>query len=337
MQNFWKNLKKPFFVLAPMDDVTDVVFRELVSEVAPPDVFFTEFTNVEGLQSKGREALLPRFKFTENQRPIVAQIWGKRAENYLKIAKELKEMGFDAIDINMGCPERTVIKNGCCSALIENRELAKEIIEATIAGSGGLPVSVKTRTGVSKVVTEEWIKFLLGFNLSAITLHARTAKQMSQGSADWEQIKLAVELRDQSGKDVKIIGNGDVLSREDGLRKIKETGCDGIMIGRGIFKNIWIFEPCHSELVSESKKEMPKQVRHDIQERIRILLRHLDLYEKEWGANKFGNKKFDILKKFFKIYISDFEGAAELRSQLMQTKNVAEVRNTINNYLNSSK
>lgn len=317
MQNFWRDLKKPFFVLAPMDDVTDVVFREVVAEVAPPDVYFTEFTNVDGLQSKGREALMPRLKFTEKQRPIVAQIWGKTPENYFKTAGELKEMGFDGIDINMGCPERTVIKNGCCSALIENRELAKEIIEATIAGAGGLPVSVKTRTGVNTVVTGEWINFLLGFDLAAITLHARTAKQMSKVPADWSQIKLTVGLTDASNKEILIIGNGDVESREDGLEKVKETRCDGIMIGRGIFKNIWIFN---------SKRKGSRVKGEDIQKRVNILLRHLELYEKEWGENPRGGKKFDILKKFFKVYISDFEGAAELRAKLMESKSPEEVR-----------
>lgn len=306
-----------------MDDVTDVVFREVVAEVAPPDVYFTEFTNVDGLQSKGREALMPRLKFTENQRPIVAQIWGKTPENYFKTAQELKGMGFDGIDINMGCPERAVVKNGCCSALIEDRELAKEIIEATVAGAGGLPVSVKTRTGLNKVVTEDWINFLLGFDLAVITLHARTAKQMSKVPADWEQIKLAVELRDRSGKDIKIIGNGDVLSREKGIERVKETGCDGVMIGRGIFKNIWVFSE-----ESEKSDEIGKSV---IQ-RIGILLRHLELYENEWGANPRGVKKFDILKKFFKIYISDFDGAAELRAKLMETKSTQEVKEIIESY-----
>lgn len=321
MRNFWKDLKKPFYVLAPMDDVTDVVFREVVAEVAPPDVYFTEFTNVDGLQSKGREALMPRLKFTENQRPIVAQIWGKTPENYFKTAKELKEMGFDGIDINMGCPERAVVKNGCCSALIENRELAREIIEATIAGSGGLPVSVKTRTGLNNVVTEDWINFLLSFDLAAITLHARTAKQMSKVPADWEQIKLAVELRDQSGKDILVIGNGDVENREDGLRKVEETGCDGIMIGRGIFKNIWIFS---------EKSDISDQIGRSVGQRIGILLRHLELYQKEWGENSRGAKKFDILKKFFKVYISEFDGAAELRAKLMEIKNPTEVRDYFN-------
>lgn len=316
MANFWTDLKKPFFILAPMDDVTDVAFRELVAEVAPPDVFFTEFTNVDGLQSKGRDALIPRLKYTDKQRPVVAQIWGKEPENYFKTAQELKEMGFDGIDINMGCPDKAVIKNGCCSALIENRERARDIIEATIAGSGGLPVSVKTRTGLNSVVTEDWINFLLQFDLAAITLHARTAKQMSKGSADWSQIRLAVELRNKKKKDVVIIGNGDVQSREDGLRKSAETGCDGIMIGRGIFKNIWIFNKS-SDISHQSS---------DFQERIKILLRHLELHEKEWGDNSKGVKKFDILKKFFKIYISDFEGAGELRAKLMTAKTLDEVR-----------
>lgn len=346
-KGFWGTLTKPFLVLAPLADVTDPAFRRVIAKYGKPDVTWTEFVSADGLAfapEVGRKKLLADLIYKEEERPIIAQFFTGNPESMRKAAELANEMGFDGIDINMGCPDRAVIKNGCCSALIENRERARDIIEATIAGSGGLPVSVKTRTGLNSVVTEDWINFLLQFDLAAITLHARTAKQMSKGSADWSQIRLAVELRNKKKKDVVIIGNGDVQSREDGLRKSAETGCDGIMIGRGIFRDIWVFKSCHSEQSEESltnvnnevpkvKSEISHYVRndkngsqHNINERIKILLRHLELHEKEWGDNSKGVKKFDILKKFFKIYISDFEGAGELRAKLMTAKTLDEVR-----------
>lgn len=321
MNNFWIKLKKPFFILAPMDDVTDVVFREIVAGLKKrPEVFFTEFVNVDGLQSKGREALLPRLKFTNNQHPIVAQIWGKNPDNYFKTAQDIVAMGFDGIDINMGCPERKVVKNGCCAALIENHALAKEIIDAVKRGAPSLPISVKTRTGLGEVKTEEWINFLLAQDLQAITLHARTAKQMSKVPADWDQIKLAVKIRDErqalllrnrSKKETVIIGNGDIKSRAEGERKAKQTGCDGIMIGRGVFNNLWVFDK--SGVKSKST-------------RMKVLLTHVDLFDETWGKLK----NFDILKKFFKVYISQFPGSAELRAVLMQSKSKQEVYALVN-------
>lgn len=293
-----------------MDDVTDVVFRQIIAETAPPDVFFTEFTNVDGLQSKGREALLPRFKFSEDQHPIVAQIWGKTPDNYFKTAQDIVKMGFDGIDINMGCPERKVIKNGCCAALIENHTLAKQIIDAVKKGAPNLPISVKTRTGLNDVKTEEWINFLLNQDLAAITLHARTAREMSKVPADWCQIKLAVELRNKIQKKTLIIGNGDVLDRVDGFKKYKQTGCDGIMIGKGVFNNLWVFG---------SEKARLKD------ERMEVLIRHVGLFEKTWG----NAKNFNTMKKFFKVYANGFEGAIELRLSLMQTKSPRDVHTLI--------
>lgn len=315
--NFWQKLPKPFFILAPMDDVTDTVFRQVVIETARPDVLFSEFTNVDGLNSRGREKLMPRLWFEDQEHPIVAQIWGKIPENFYKAAKDLVEMGFDGIDLNMGCPERGVVSNGACAALIENHNLAKQIIDATIEGANGLPVSVKTRIGIGEIKTEEWISFLLGFNLAAIAIHGRTVKEMSKVPAHWDEIAKAVEIRDQlQGQrqdKILIIGNGDIKSYKEGLSKAKEFGVDGVMVGTGIFQNPWIFQKGEVG-INKTKAE-----------RLKLLLFHARLFDKTWGKNK----NFNILKKFFKIYVSGFEGAQDLRVKLMETQNLEQVEQII--------
>lgn len=312
MKNFWQKLPRPFFILAPMDDVTDVVFREVVAVVGKPDVFFTEFTSVEGLCSAGREKLLPRLKFTQNQRPIVAQIWGEKAENFRKVAGELVKMGFDGIDINMGCPEKGVVRRGQCAGLIENHQLAGEIIKATLAGAAGkIPVSIKTRIGIKKIVTDEWIPFLLQFPLAAITVHGRTVKQMSKVPAQWEEIGHSVQLRNRLSAETLIIGNGDVKDRDHGKELAEKYGVDGIMIGRGIFENILAFSS--------------KSYVLSIKERVELLVNHARLFDKTWGSTK----PFVLMRKFAKIYIKDFPGASELRAKIMQTNSLKELENVI--------
>ena len=302
MGSMWKLLPKPFLALAPMDDVTDVVFRQIIAEEGRPDVFFTEFVNVEALCSPGRKIHGRRLEFTEDQRPIIAQIWGKEPEHFQKVAAELVAMGFDGIDINMGCPDRTVVKNGLCSALIEDHARAAEIIAAVKEGSS-LPISVKTRIGIRKPMTEDWIGFLLDQNLDAITIHARTVKDMSKVPARWEEIAKAVKLRNRMGKDTVIIGNGDVISRRQALAYAEKYGVDGVMIGRGIFQNLWLFhlEKCGTEI--------------SLKERLRVLRRHVELYRDTWGESR----SFEILKKFIKVYIAGFPGAAEVRKEFMGT------------------
>jgi len=307
--NIWKTLPRPFFVLAPMDDVTDVVFRDLVTTTAPPDVFFTEFTNVEAICSKGRKSQIRRLLFTEQQRPIIAQIWGIDPAHYEETAKLVQEMGFDGIDINMGCPERTVVKNGACAAFIKNPKLAKEVIEATRRGAPQLPLSVKTRIGFSTIQTEEWISFLLAQHLDALIVHGRTAKEMSKVPAHWDEIAKVVTLRNALSPHTVIIGNGDVKNYAKGMARVQETGVDGVMIGRGVFTNMWAFE-------KTAQYHVPT-----VRERINLLTQHVHLYEKQWGMTK----KFEVLKKFFKIYISEFDGAAELRVKFMDTKTYQDV------------
>ena len=307
MNNFWKKLPKPFVALAPMEDVTDFVFREIVSLYLPrPDVMFTEFTNVEALNSAGFEKTIYRFKFDKKERPVVAQIWGLNPENYYKTAKLISELGFDGIDINMGCPDRAVIKIGTCSALINNHPLANEIILATKEGAKNLPISVKTRLGLKEVITEKWITFLLEHKLDAITIHGRTSKQMSDVPADWDEIKKTVNIRNKISPNTLLIGNGDVKNYKNGIELSKRYGLDGAMIATGILSNPWAFEKTEKEYSLENNKE--------------VLIKHLDLYSK----TKESNKAYGVMKKFFKMYINNFEGAADLRAKLMTTKNVKE-------------
>lgn len=314
--NFWRNLKKPFFVLAPMDEVTDTVCRQILADLSKPDVFFTEFVNVEGLTSKGFEPLSKKLQFSEKERPIVAQIWGKNPENYFAVAQMVKKMGFDGIDINMGCPDRQVVKNGCCSALIENPELAGEIIKATIKGADGLPVSVKTRLGLTKLKTEEWFSFLLKFDLSAITVHGRLAKDMSKYPADWQEISKVVNLRDEINPDILIVGNGDIANYEDGLNKAFQYGVDGLMIGRGIFQDLWAFT------LKSKKPDLNKS------EMLKLLVRNAELFNQTWGEKK----HFLTLRKFFKVYLHQFSKSDELRLSVMGCKDLNELKAIVADY-----
>lgn len=310
--NFWQELDQPFFILAPMDDVTDVVFRQIVAQTASPDVFMTEFVSTDGLLSPGRERVMEKLRLEENPtKPVVAQIWGSDPEKYFQVAKDLASSGFAGIDINMGCPEKGIVARGCCGGLIGNYKLAGEIIDATKSGAGNLPVSVKTRIGLNSIITEEWAGFLLKQDIAALTIHARTVREMSKVPAHWDEIAKVVILRDQICSQTVIIGNGDVENRAHGLEKIAESGADGIMIGRGIFHDIFAFADNLTERTQE--------------ERLTILRNHLDLYEATWK----NEKSFQILKKFFKIYVSGWYGAAELRNQLMETTTPAEVRSIL--------
>jgi tRNA-dihydrouridine synthase len=308
MGNALDKLPKPFFVLAPMDDVTDTVFRQVVAGTAPPDLYFTEFVNVDALQSKGREATLPRLKLTDKEHPIIAQIWGLNPENFYKTAQELGEMGYDGIDINFGCPDKNVVRNGACSAFIlpENREKALD-------GAGSLPVSVKTRLGFNEI-DNTWHKELLKLKLNMLTIHGRTKKQMSDVPADWSQIGHIRELRDQLSPTTLIIGNGDVLSRKQGLRLAEKHGLDGIMIGRGIFHDPYVFAE-DSPWIGRTKEQKTDLYR-----------KHVELFAATWPNNE---RKIHTLNKFCKIYIQGFDGAKELRERLMAAKSADELLNLL--------
>jgi len=315
--NIWESLKKPIFILAPMEDVTDTVFRRMIIECGRPDLFFTEFTNVEGLASLGDRIVGQRLLFTPEEKPIIAQIWGKNPQHYYEAAKKIHAMGFDGIDINMGCPEKSVVKNGCCAALINTPTLASEIIHATQDGAEGLPVSVKTRIGYNTIATESWISFLLTHDLAAITVHGRTAKELSLVPTHWDEIQKAVELRNASGEKTLIIGNGDIESYEEAKEKVRLYSVDGTMIGRGIFQDPYLFS-AHSTWKQET-----------IQNRLLLLQRHVELYTQVWGENK----HFPIMKKYVKIYVSGFDNASDIRLQLMEAKTSDEMIEKIHRLL----
>lgn len=308
--SLFSQLPKPFFVLAPMDDVTDTVFRRVVGECAAPDLYFTEFVNVDGLQSPGRPKLLKRLQYTNAERPLVAQIWGLTPENYYRTAQELAAQGYAGIDINMGCPDKTVVKNGACSALINNRELALEIIRATKEGAAGrLPVSVKTRLGFSDV-DYTWHELLLKQDLSMLSIHGRTRSQMSKVPADWKAIGRIRELRDQLSPGTLIVGNGDVASRQQGIELAEKYQLDGIMIGRGVFADPFIF-------AASSPWE-----HYTRQQRLALYTRHVRLFADTWQHDE---RPIQTLNKFCKIYINGFDGAKELRERLMNAASSAEL------------
>jgi nifR3 family TIM-barrel protein len=326
MDNFWNKLPKPMFTLAPMEDVTDTSFRQLVMEISDPRIFhviFTEFTSTDGLcHSVGRPNVISRLQVNETEREvlrnkgmkIVAQIWGANPEKFHEATRMIcSEMQFDGIDINMGCPVKKIVKQGGCSALIGQPTLAAEIIQATKEASN-IPVSVKTRTGIKKHDTENWIRFLLEQDPAAIILHARTQKDQSEVAADWREITKAVAVRNQSGKNIPLLGNGDVMSVEDALKKCAETGADGVMVGRGIFHNPWFFNSPQPEI--------------SVNDKLELLWHHVDLFTKTWDSER----NFATLKRFFKIYTNAFKGAARLRAALMETNNAGEVRTVLDNF-----
>lgn len=320
MPNFWNTLSKPFFVLAPMADVTDCAFRRIIAKYAKPDVLWTEFVAVDGLLSPGREVLLRDLLYTEAERPIVAQIFGSKPENFFKVAGMIRELGFDGIDINMGCPDRNVEKQGGGASLIRHPQLAKEIILATKEGAGGLPVSVKTRVGYNKVELEEWLPAILSTKPAVITVHARTRKEMSDVPARWEHVARAVELARGSG--TLIIGNGDVKDLSDACAKARETGADGIMLGRAIFGNPWLFSNASPVSVSDLGIG-------DVEKKLGVMVEHTKLFEELLGDVK----SFATMKKHYKAYANGFPGAKELRVELMDTENVAEAESVVHRFL----
>jgi len=319
MKNFWNVLNKPIFILAPMEDVTDTVLRQVIARCGKPAVFFTEFTNVEGMFSKGERLVNQRLRYTETERPLVAQIWGTHPENFCKAAKKLIGMGFDGIDLNMGCPASGVAQKGACSGLINNWPLAKEIIDATQEGAAGIiPVSIKTRLGF-RTIDFDWINFVLEQKPDALTVHARTVSEMSKVPAHWDKLKTVVDMRNAMQSTTLIIGNGDVKSLSDAKQKVAAAGVDGAMIGRGIFENPYLF----AEHITLNDKTP--------QEKMHLLLDHMQLWQDTWGDTK----HFPTLRKFFKVYANGFPGAQELRVQLMETQNPAETERIVASFLHA--
>ncbi|PIR69133.1 tRNA-dihydrouridine synthase [Candidatus Nomurabacteria bacterium CG10_big_fil_rev_8_21_14_0_10_03_31_7] len=327
MTNFWKKLNKPFFCLAPMSDVTDIAFRRILAKYSKNRenkdsvVFWTEFVAADGLCNKlAKKKLSYILKYSEAERPIVAQVFGANKENMEKACSYIASLGFDGIDINMGCPDKSVVAQGAGSGLIKTPQLARKIIQAAHKGikSAGLhiPVSVKTRVGFNKEDIDNWIPELLKEDISVLTIHLRTTKELSLVPAHWDLMKKIVELRNKINPEILLIGNGDVTDINDARKKYEEYGCDGIMIGSEVFGDPWVFQGEHIA---------------SIEEKLNVLIEHTQIFDKELLKPK--HKNFAVMKKHFKAYVNDFPGAKELRVKLMETENSKEVEKIINDFL----
>lgn len=314
--NFWVDLPRPFFILAPMEDVTNVVFRHVVSRAARPDVFFTEFTNTDSFcHPEGIYSVRGRLTFTEDEQPIVAHIWGDRPENFKEMSIEMAKLGFKGIDINMGCPVANVASQGKGSGLIRHPETAAKIIQA--AKAGGLPVSVKTRLGYTEVDEwKDWLRHVFEQDIANLSIHLRTKKEMSNVDAHWELIPEIKKLRDEVAPQTLLTINGDIPDRQAGLELVNKYGVDGVMIGRGIFKNPFAFEV------------EPKE--HSSEELIDLLKLQLDLHDQY--SKELDTVPFKALRRFFKIYVKGFRGASELRNDLMSANTTDEVRTLLNRF-----
>ncbi|MCL5666901.1 MAG: tRNA-dihydrouridine synthase [Patescibacteria group bacterium] len=377
--NFWRKLNKPIFCLAPMEQVTDCAFREMFARYSASNlwdkkeadksttrnfynnfVLFTEFVNVDGLlHPEGRKKLEIDLKYTEAQRPIVAQIWGRDPEKFFQAAQIINKLKFDGVDINMGCPQSKEIAVGACAALIREPKLAQEIILAAKKGAGGLPVSVKTRIGYSKPdEMGEWVKTILQTEPAALILHGRTKQEMSKVPAHWDKIAEAIKIRDKIKSPTVILGNGDIRSYQEGLARVKESGADGVMVGRGAFGNPWFFRIADinadlgrgsgADLIANSNglnfaadtnaepgSELDTDIRAEpapkipIEEKLRVLVEHAELF----GRLFQGSKPFVIMRKHFKAYASGFAGAGELRAKLMSAENLAEAKHIVGAFM----
>ena len=300
-----------------MAGATDTVFRQVLSDIGKPDVMMTEFLCVDQMYSHGSKVISQLLEYSEKERPIIAQIWGITPELFYQASQLIVEFGFDGIDINMGCPEKSVVKQGACSALIDNPDLAKEIIKATKDGvDGKIPVSIKTRIGFKKIVTESWTKLLLSEGIDALTVHGRTTKEMSKVPCHWDEIEKVVKIRDEMEIDTLIIGNGDVISLDEVDKKAEEFGVDGVMIGRGVFADPYIFNPNES-IIDKSPED-----------KIELMRKHVMLYKDTWEDEK----NYSELKRFYKIYINGFPGAAKIRDKLMKTNGYEEVLELISSF-----
>lgn len=317
MHDFWHSLERPFFVLAPMDDVTDAAFRAHIAahaSISLPKVYYTEFTSADGLiraDGRGKEKLLKKLAYGESERPIVAQLFTSIPEHMEAGARLCHELGFDGFDINMGCPDKAVEKQQCGSALIKNPALARELIRAAKRGAGDMPVSVKTRIGYNVDELETWLPELLVEEPSVVTLHARTRKEMSDVPARWDRVARAVEIRDGLKSATLIVGNGDALDIRDARAKAAASGADGVMLGRAVFGNPWIF----SDRTLEPSRT----------EKIEALIRHIELFQEKLT----GFKNDAVMKRHFKAYITGWDRASELRAQLMDAPSLEQARNIL--------
>lgn len=313
MHNFWRTVPRPFFLQAPMEDVTDAAFRRLIARLGKPHVLFTEFTSADGLvlaPESGQRVLRAKLAYAPEERPIVAQLFSAIPERMEGAARIVAELGFDGIDINMGCPDKAVEKSGSGAALIKNPPLACELIRAAKRGGASagrpIPVSVKTRIGYNTDEIDTWVPTLLSEDVAHLTLHLRTRKEMSDVPAHWEVMSRIVALRDRLSPETLITGNGDVRDIADARKKAEETGCDGVMLGRAIYGNPWLY----TGRVTPPSPE----------ERIAALVEHIRLFDQLLGEVS----NFATMKKHFKAYLSGWDRAKELRIKMMETSSAEE-------------
>ncbi len=354
--NFWQQLKKPLLVVAPMADVTDAPFRQMIAKysahertdgtVGGPDVMWTEFVSADGLArapEAGRKKLLMDLLYTTAERPIVAQLFSSTPAHMEQAAALCAEFGFDGVDINMGCPDRTIEKQGCGSAMIKTPEVAAAIIRAAKRGAGEVPVSVKTRLGYYQDELETWLPAILKESPAVVTIHARTRQEMSKVPARWERVDRAVAIRNELASETLILGNGDVLSPEDAQAKIAMSGADGAMVGRALFGNPWFFHP-QRRLPHRMTALPTKGVNRDtlyaadttnesieyitLPERLQVLVEHTKLF-----AELLPFKNFAVMKKHYKAYVNGFPGAAELRAQLMEQDSPEAIEAVVHDFL----
>lgn len=298
-----------------MEEVTDAAFRYMIAKTAKPDVMFTEFTSADALCSVGKDKVLINFRYDEIERPIVAQIFGSTPKNFYHAAKIIADLGFDGIDINMGCPDETICKKQKAgAALIKNPKLAQEIIHQTMKGAPNLPVSVKTRLGYSENIVETWLPALLETGLAAVIIHGRTKKEMSKVPAHWDAIARASQIRHERHSHTLIIGNGDIASLDQAKAYAQRYDVDGIMLGRAIFGNPWLFTGENATVSFEKKVE--------------TMMEHAQLYDR-WLS---GQKSFLPMRKHFGAYMKGFKGAKELRSNLVLTSSYEEAKRVIDEF-----
>ncbi len=323
MNNFWKKLKRPFFIQAPMADVTDFAFRSIIADCGSPDVIYTEFVSADGLMHPiARQKLLIDLKHNNIQHPIVAQIFSGNPDKIEGASKLCVELGFDGIDINMGCPDRSIEKQGAGSNLIKDPSRAMEIIEA--AKTSGLPVSVKTRLAYSSVDDmDTWVSSLLKTSPSCLIMHLRTRMEMSKVPAHWEVASRLIKLRDEIQSNTLIACNGDVTNLDDANDKAAKYGLDGIMLGRAIFGNPWLYS-------KRNKNDI------DWDERLQTILRHTKLFEDTFINEPIAKglkpyKGFQTMRKFYSSYVQGHRYAKNLKEKLMKCNNYSEVVEIISN------
>ncbi len=315
---FFDRLNRPFFALAPMDDVTDAAFRRMIATYGHPDVMWTEFVSADGLcHPVGRAAILPKLLFDERERPVVAQLFSAFPEKMFGAAKLVAELGFDGVDINMGCPDKAINKQGAGAACILDFGKAQDLVRAAQEGvhaSGReIPVSVKTRLGFDTDILESWLPALLEVKPAVVTIHARTRKELSDVPAHWDRVGRAVAIAKGSGTLIAL--NGDVRDIAHARKLAAETGADGIMLGRAVFGNPWLFD--------ETRRNIP------VEEKLRVMVEHTVLY----GELFAGAKGFDTMKKHYGAYATGFPGAKELRIRLMETRSASEVAAVVAEFL----